>query len=526
MNSETQPENSSVGYSSRITDVVVMEDRALVTRVATISLSPGFHQLKVGPVTALINDDSIRVKATLGEVKINECKVVRSYLLKGERGDQEKKFQTKIHELTKAYYNDFSELSALGRKRNLLFDTTNRLSHYIGEMTATKNFEPSWKEESDTLWREIERVEKSYLDVQWKQEERLWDLERYEDQLDEMQQPDSEFVSHFLTEIEVENDSEVTLEWNYQVPCAIWRPMYSAELSDDQGQHQVSWKSYGCVWQKTGEDWDGANLSFSTARPALGANMPLLEDDQLSSYEKSKEEQKTIQVESRDEEISIHSTESQEIESDTPPGIDDGGETRTFRILDPVTVKSDGKPYQFSFEAWIGPAETKMTCYPEKEAFVFLKSQQVNPSNAPLLAGPVALIKNGTYVGRSSIKYIAPEERFDLSWGSEDGISVVREAYHNHDEVGLTKQHEYSFDRNIWLTNQTNNAHKIQIKERLPVSEIKQVEVEIDKKRTTEDFQVDEFGVVTWSIDLNEAQEKEISFSFKVNMPQKVKWNP
>lgn len=527
MSSDTSSTKVFQEVNSSMTDVMVMEDRAQITRKSTFEINHGTQKIKVGPISPLVADESLRVKATQGQVQINECKVERTYLIKGDRTEIEKDLNEKIRDLAKSYYMDHAVLESLAHKRKILTNSAKQFSHFISEVVSVKGFNEEWKSESSLLWDEMEKTEEDYLETQWKQEERLWQFRRLEDQIDETQQPDSQYVSYFIVVMDVESSGQVTLEYNYQVPCAIWRPMYSAELTPSNGKSKIEWNSMGCVWQKTGEDWEEVNLSFSTARPTLGANMPLLQDDYLSTREKSKEEKKTIHVESRDEEIQVHDSQSTSlVESDTPPGIDDGGEVRTFHVNDPVTIKSDGKPYQFLFDNWTETAETKMTCYPEKARYVFMKSQQVNPSNRPLLAGPVALIKYGTYVGRSSIKYIAPQEQFDLSWGSEDGITVVRSGHHHRDEAGLTKKQEFAFHRFIFLTNQTNQAHRIQIKERIPVSEIKHVEVDVKKDGTTPGFEVDKYGIITWDIELNEAEEKEINLDFKVNMPQKVKWNP
>lgn len=69
--------------------------------------------------------------------------------------------------------------------------------------------------------------------------------------------------------------------------------------------------------------------------------------------------------------------------SDTQPGLDDGGEARTYEVPERVDVPSDGRPHRIEFETWEVDTETELLCVPEKRRFVFLRSLQANPSSMP-----------------------------------------------------------------------------------------------------------------------------------------------
>ena len=104
------------------------------------------------------------------------------------------------------------------------------------------------------------------------------------------------------------------------------------------------------AWQRTGEDWTGADLSFSTARTTLAAEPPQLGEDVLLLVDRTPEERKTIEVDLREVEIQSVGPSSDEpvdlAAALSLPGVDDGGEARTLVPSDRVTVRSDGRPHR------------------------------------------------------------------------------------------------------------------------------------------------------------------------------------
>ena len=190
-----------------------------------------------------------------------------------------------------------------------------------------------------------------------------------------------------------------------------------------------------------------------------------------------------------------------------------------------VTVPSDGRPHRLAFESWTAPAEAAYRCFPEKVEAVFLQSAQANPSSLPLLAGPVALGRDGGFVGRSSIAYVAHGERFHLSWGSEDGIVVLRNVVRKREVTVLRGRQIETFEVEIYVSNQTGEGRIVRLVERTPVSELESVEVEVDAKETTPGARRDAQGLVTWDLDLAPGVERKLRLVFQVRMPSNVVWD-
>ncbi|MCB9560866.1 MAG: mucoidy inhibitor MuiA family protein [Kofleriaceae bacterium] len=269
-------------------------------------------------------------------------------------------------------------------------------------------------------------------------------------------------------------DAEVTLELEYLVPGACWRPYHTATLQDGA----VTIATDACVWQATGEDWTDAALSFSTERPSLGAAPPRLVSDELHVQRKSD----TLVVEARDQEL-----ETTGLGVDAParavaaavPGVDDGGVTQVLRAPHPATVPADGRPYRVRLGDHRADAEVALVAFPERSPCVFTRSRQVNGPR-PLLAGPVDLIRDHGQVGRTSILYVAPGERFDLGWGPEPDVRLHRDERRKRDEAGvLGSWHTTRVRVAVRLSNLGRAARTVEVTERIPVSEIDKVEIKV-----------------------------------------------
>ena len=154
---------------------------------------------------------------------------------------------------------------------------------------------------------------------------------------------------------------------------------------------------------------------------------------------------------------------------------------------------------------------------PELAEAVVLKSSHVNRSQLPILAGPVDLVREGGFVGRSSLLFIAPGENFAIGWGPDGALRVQR-------TVELAKE-----DRGV-MSSWTNQAHLVKVKisnlgaqertvvvtERVPVSEIEKLRIEVDAGATSERQKPDSNGFIRWRLELPAFGRKTIELRYVV----------
>ncbi|MFZ5446867.1 MAG: DUF4139 domain-containing protein, partial [Myxococcota bacterium] len=314
----------------------------------------------------------------------------------------------------------------------------------------------------------------------------------------------------------LEGQGEAQVKASYLVPCAVWRPAYRATLSGEV----VKVEAEAVVWQRTGEAWTDVELAFSTARPTLGTTPPRLESDVLETRPKQELERRVVDVAIREEVIQSAGEASGAPEL---PGLDDGGETRLLQGAGTTTVPSDGQPHRvalFSFEA---KALVERVCPAELTSLVFVLARFPNTSGQVLLAGPVDLIRDSGLVGRAQLKFAAPGETVKLSFGNEDGVQIVRHTDEKVEEARLTGRRTTTKSVKLHVSNTRPQGIKLVIEERVPVSEVKEVEVQVlTKDCSPAPSTVTKDGIARLEVELGASTTKTAKFAWELSAAAKV----
>ncbi|HHH28890.1 MAG TPA: mucoidy inhibitor MuiA family protein, partial [Polyangiaceae bacterium] len=295
------------------------------------------------------------------------------------------------------------------------------------------------------------------------------------------------------------------IEIEYVVPNACWRPQHRATLSDDE----VWFESEACLWQNSGEDWPDVQLRLSTQRPSLGASPPELETDQLEVRRRADQ----VRVETRQQVVQTTGL-GQDSSSAAPemPGINDGGEVQEILAPSRTSVASDGRPHRTTLFEFRAPARSSLVCTPELSASVLRKTEQENLAARPLLAGPVDLIRGGGLIGRTTLLYVAPRERFALGWGPDPALRVHRQLDESEEESKLLSSW-YRTERSVTnkLSNLGGSAKTLELVERVPVSEIDKVKIEVERESS------DKNGMVRWTVTLDPFGQDTVKLRYVVS---------
>ncbi len=147
------------------------------------------------------------------------------------------------------------------------------------------------------------------------------------------------------------------------------------------------------------------------------------------------------------------------------------------------------------------PAETTLVCMPEQAACAILQSVQVNAADHPLLAGPMDLTRETGPAGRTSILFLAPGKKFRLGWGPDAEVRVNR--WREDSEIPakmLSPWVEKKSKVRVRLSNMGGSEKRIRVTERVPISEIEQVEIQFHEEETTGRRKPDANGMVDWDV--------------------------
>jgi uncharacterized protein (TIGR02231 family) len=521
--------------------VTVMEDRAQVVRCTTVHLPAGRHLVRVERVSPLVVDRTLRARlegpSDAGVGAGEQQPAGRLVDLGAERSStveqtlpgrvQELKEKLDTLERARAAHQHGLDLSgsehqAISRSRTCL------LEHISRQAGRGLDGETAWSAGIERLEQQLEQVEQHCLEGAFEAEDLDDRLIRLGQRLWAAMQPTVHYWAALRAEVEIEREGDYTVAWEYLVPCALWRPSHQAELlqgPEGAADQALRWTTFGTVWQNTGEPWDEIELRLSTERPTLGAELPLLEEDLLRLRPKSDQERRVIEVGSRDEEINVIAPGLDDVRrTSVVPGVDDGGEVRVFTVEDPVTIPPDGRAHLVQVGAFEAETRLDLVCFPELSEAVLLRSQQANAGAVPLLAGPVRLIRDGGFMGRVQVPFVAAAASFALGWGSIDELQVARRTGQHSEETTLSRRTIHKVWTEVYLSNTGRSPQRLTVTERVPVSEIEEVVVKLDREGLTAGYVESSEGHLTWEVTLAAAACQELKLAYSVDAHRKVVW--
>jgi len=495
------PERQTIAVDAPVVEVLLLEDRARVTRRGTAQLPAGTVRVEVREVSPVLSDRTLTARV-LSPARVRVCDARVARLQKARREDRPVEVGVLEGALEEARQEQEEladqDLVIEGRLKGL-----ERIEELVLEdLTQDAAWNRHTRVESgnqlDVVQREAAALYSKRAALQVRTEKQREDLRDLEQRLALARSPATTAGANLEADIQADDGGPCELEFTYIVPGACWRPWHTATRVPGD-RPQVLIRSDACVWQNTGEDWRGVQLRFSTERALLGVEPPSLESDILEARPKSP----VVKVALREQTVETTGMGAGVEATAEVPGVDDGGEVFAVAGSVKADIPSDGRPYRVPYAGFQADAESDLVLMAELAPAVIRKTVQTNTGSLPLLAGPVDLIAEGGFAGRTQVRLVAPHERFALGWGPDSAVRVHRDLEEAEEKSGmmsnmLTTRRVVT----VRLSNIGADETEIAATERVPVSEIEQVEIAVDRKETTQGAAPDENGFVTWSVRL------------------------
>lgn len=480
-----------------VTRVTVLEDRASVRREGALELEPGTHRIRIDGLAPVLVDKSLSVNGeglTVGDSAIRRRRIHRS----DEAGTEALR---KLAQEAREWRQQITELDgkavALEREHALVGAAMTQGIREIGDDSAWGREESErWQGDLRSLSKEMEHLAAELAELRHDRKLRARELSDLEARIAELQNPSTERRCSLEIALEVTGKG-ARLRVEYVVPCAAWRPVHRATLG---AEGPLRFETEACIWQRTGEDWNDVELRVSTERLSAGAEPPMLTSDEL--WVRPKDQQ--VRVETREQEIEkIGTGEGPKLaKAQEVPGVDDGGKAVLRTVEGKVRVPGDGRPHRLPLGAFEAEAERGYVCAPELSAAVILRTRLRNEGKDAILAGPVELFRDSGPAGRTRVLYVSPGERFDLGWGPEAALRVHREVSEEPPEKGMLSRWIATTKEvtvRVGHLGLDSAGYDIELVERVPVSEVDAVKIEVDGDRTSEGKKPDADGFVRWN---------------------------
>ncbi len=524
---------STIEAESRIASVTVYPDSALISRKASPKLSAGTHTVVFSDIIPEIDENSLRVSAEgNAEVKLLGAQVKKEFLQE-EAAEEVKRLQDEIQKLQDEARKIEDQKKVLYEEKQFLDSIRLYSGQQIPKDLITKM--PAVKELEDTLNFLANRLKANYtqlIDAELQIREIQKKAEVLRRQLAEISGPRRKMKRSIIVELEVLKSGNLDLTVSYLVRGARWQPIYDARA--DFAGSKVEMISYGIISQTTGEDWSDVEVSLSTAKPAIGGNMPYVAPWVLRPYQPPMLMEKRVKLRQSmafDKEKTMAETQDSAIGGplETLASVEERGIAVIYKLPNKATIKSDGAEHKLQISSQMLAAEFQYSSYPRALLLAYLGSRVTNAKDLQLLGGRVNIFLEGDFVGASAIENIGPGEEFDLYLGADENVKVKREQIEKKVDETLiagipspTKRTTYKYK----LTAENYKAKKINVKlfEAMPVPEDDRIKVKMvstSLEPNQKDWK-DRKGIWLWELELEPKAKKEIIYTYTVDHPREM----
>ncbi|KAH8923657.1 hypothetical protein BT69DRAFT_1262263 [Atractiella rhizophila] len=378
---------------------------------------------------------------------------------------------------------------------------------------------------------------------------------------------------------EAEGETELTI--TYAVYGASWKPLFDARIKTvvdkESGEKPVALAYKANISQSTGEDWNAVQLTLSTSQPTTSTDVPTLSpwtihfqrppaprppappmgslrsarpilpsasqiapggggrfldslgsiDDMSYDYEFAAPKRKTVNIAAVTTQGSMNAT------FEVP------GRTTVLTASGISSEEKEGKTVTIA-ELDL-PATLEWIAVPKVVEKVYLNSKVKNQSDYQLLAGPVAVYLDGSFVANAQLRDVSVNEEFPINLGVDPSIRVTYHPRSIRSSTSglLSRTKSHLFTQRMVVHNSKSTRITLLLKDQIPVSQDTNLVVKLispalstaeeEKGKWSEcgrevyaRWSVEEGsgekkpGEVEWKLDVQPGQKMPVGYEFEV----------
>ncbi len=519
---------------SRITEVTVYTDRAMVTRESVVALKGGDQSVLIDNLPQSIDPASIQVSGK-GAFTLRDIKFTTKYLAvtNSERQKallaEKKKYDDSI-----ALKSD--KIREAESERVFVEGITKKLTAASSEPGAPVLDPDKWismvkfyREKLTAVNDEVRIHKKDIADLQ---EESA----RVARELQSLGNPGGRTVNQLEISVGAAGASSATLAIKYIVRGCSWKPDYA--LRADSAAKKVSLTYNAQVRQSSGEDWSAVSLALSTAKPQLNGRLPELNPWYLDVYKPSPpmsfstgagmpapSPPAAAMDKSRAESSRLAETDSTPAMEYQVAQTQAGATSVLFALPGKSTILSDNKEYRVTVAIAELSGKFAYSAVPKLSPFVYLRANVINTSEYPFLPGLTHVFLDGAYVTDASMAFIAPGQEFFADLGIDESIKVERKLIkRNEEKPGVfSSKILVGFEYALVLKSNKKTAETISVSDQLPLPRNDQIvvlQVLPPYTKDTDTLKKTDQGELTWTLVLEPGKELTLPLKFTVEYPK------
>jgi len=522
---------------TKIYSVTIYKDRALVNRASSIKLDKGEHKITIENLPLSINENTLQVSSSEGLI-LYDVKIKKVFLK--EIPDEKKKELVKeselivnqIAEITDKITNTNKEKDFLQNLANKTADSSKKSMLSFIEVDKLGGMLDFYRERLNILDTEIRNLNKEHFKLEES-------LKKIKLQLTNFNQNQLKTKNQVELKVLITKNTEINLGISYIVFGASWKPSYDLRANTDTKKTSISYDAV--IKQNTGEKWSDVELKLSTAKPHISAIKPKLspwylsfEDDfdddiieaEFEERKKFSKLKKKVALPKR----SIKLDDEMMTMVMTPPKkpeakIESGATSVVFAIPGTNSIIDNNQEHKVGITNFNFDAKFQYVAVPKITPFAYLNIKMKNSSDYPMLAGNANVFLDNNYVTNTKLNLVAPNEEFQNSLGIDEGISIEHKLVNRlgKDEGIFSKKNKLTYEYKIIVKNKKKSTEKIQIQDQLPISQHKDIKIELIKpkyKENTDEIKINEFQYIEWNLEIEAGKEIIIPLIFSIEYPR------
>ncbi|MEH1903524.1 MAG: mucoidy inhibitor MuiA family protein [Nostoc sp.] len=521
---------------SEIIAVTVYTDRALVTRRGVVDLTGIEQELVITPVPATLETESVRVSG-IGTVGVRLVGVSSDHIYTTEPVAERVAHLTRqIQQLEAEKRHLQAQVDALALKSSFIAGLREKTEEPFSQSLSRKNL--SLSETLDFLnflGSQYSEYAIASGECKTQQQELDKQLQALHTSLQKIQTPHPKESFNLVVAVEITGEGEFELELSYLVNRASWTPLYDLRFSTSTDIVHLSYLAE--IIQSSGEDWIGANLTLSTAKPGLGTLPPKLEPWYIDTLRLHRVRQRfaaqppllpsiaepPASAARADWQQQDEVTEDSLIPAETVTAeVSKEGSVVTFKLNGGGNIPSDGAPHKTTIFNDDYPCSFDYVAMPRLVSFAYLQANVKNSANgATLLPGKANIFRDNVFIGTTQLENIAPGQEFKLNLGIDEGLKIERDLVERQvDKRLISNQRRITYSYRLIITNLLEKEVNLKVTEQLPVSRDEQIKVRLS--RSNPQIQLGEMGILEWQLTLPPQERREIYYQFNVEYPPEL----
>jgi uncharacterized protein (TIGR02231 family) len=295
------------------------------------------------------------------------------------------------------------------------------------------------------------------------------------------------------------------LRISYAVRSASRTVQYRMQSEPDSSRLVLEMEA--TIRQATGMDWEVGELLISTGRPSQGIQAPELTPWHLS---RRPEPAYRAVAETLDAASLPASAGAQKM----APEVEATAASYILGAAKNVHIRGDGTPETVLLARRTLRADFSLLTVPKLSERVYLRSEAIQDTGAPLVQGRYLSFVDGVFSGSGDLARVEPGGKMTVDLGAVEWVLVSRREVGAFHEKTLTGRDRTTCVYEITLENTRDREAEVLVKDQVPISRDEEIEVRL--LDASPKASPDKDGILTWDVVLGPRQKTVIRFSFSI----------